>query len=159
MNFISLKGNLVDAVKLMTNQNGNLTAFGKIGVYNGKDKEGNQRDSMFFDIVVSGRDAEILRDNTTKGTPLIVSGRLEEDKSVSQTNGQTYINKRIICNSATPCVKPVVQQTQPQYQQAPVQQVYTQPMQQAPIQQYTQPVNQAQYTQPVQQVVQPGSPW
>ena len=95
MNFISLKGNLVDAVKLMTNQNGNLTAFGKIGVYNGKDKEGNQRDSMFFDIVVSGRDAEILRDNTTKGTPIIVSGRLEEDKSVSQTNGQTYINKRI----------------------------------------------------------------
>lgn len=156
MNFISLKGNLVDTVKLMTNQNGNLTAFGKIGVYNGKDKEGNQRDSMFFDIVVSGRDAEILRDNTTKGTPIIVSGRLEEDKSVSQTNGQTYINKRIICSSATPCVKPVAQQAQPQYQQAPVQQVYTQPMQQAPVQQYAQPVNQAQYTQPVQQ---PGSPW
>ena len=156
MNFISLKGNLVDAVKLMTNQNGNLTAFGKIGVYNGKDKEGNQRDSMFFDIVVSGRDAEILRDNTTKGTPIIVSGRLEEDKSVSQTNGQTYINKRIICSSATPCIKPVTQQAQPQYQQAPVQPVYTQPKQQAPVQQYAQPVNQAQYTQPVQQ---PGSPW
>lgn len=156
MNFISLKGNLVDAVKLMTNQNGNLTAFGKIGVYNGKDKEGNQRDSMFFDIVISGRDAEILRDNTTKGTPIIVSGRLEEDKSVSQTNGQTYINKRIICSSATPCVKPVVQQAQPQYQQAPVQQVYAQPMQQAPVQQYQAVAPQPSYTQPVQQ---PGSPW
>ena len=144
MNFISLKGNLVDAVKLTTNQNGNLTAFGKIGVYNGKDKEGNQRDSMFFDIVVSGRDAEILRDNTTKGTPIIVSGRLEEDKSVSQTNGQTYINKRIICSSATPCIKPVVQQ------------VYTQPMQQAPVQQYQAVAPQPSYTQPVQQ---PGSPW
>ena len=143
MNFISLKGNLVDAVKLMTNQNGNLTAFGKIGVYNGKDKEGNQRDSMFFDIVVSGRDAEILRDNTTKGSPIIVSGRLEEDKSVSQTNGQTYINKRIICSSATPCIKPVAQQAQPQYQQAPVQQ-------------YQAVAPQQGYTQPVQQ---PGSPW
>lgn len=143
MNFISLKGNLVDAVKLMTNQNGNLTAFGKIGVYNGKDKEGNQRDSMFFDIVVSGRDAEILRDNTTKGTPIIVSGRLEEDKSVSQTNGQTYINKRIICSSATPCIKPVAQQAQPQYQQAPVQQ-------------YQAVAPQQGYAQPVQQ---PGSPW
>ena len=157
MNFISLKGNLVDAVKLMTNQNGNLTAFGKIGVYNGKDKDGNQRDSMFFDIVVSGRDAEILRDNTTKGTPIIVSGRLEEDKSVSQTNGQTYINKRIICSSATPCVKPVVQEAQPQYQQAPVQPVYTQPMQQAPVQQYAQPVQQMQYN--TNSVQQPGSPW
>jgi single-stranded DNA-binding protein len=156
MNHILVSGHLVDKVRVTYTQDGKISAFGKIGVYNGKDKEGNQRDSMFFDIVVSGRDAEILRDNTTKGTPIIVSGRLEEDKSVSQTNGQTYINKRIICSSATPCVKPVVQQAQPQYQQAPVQQVYTQPMQQAPVQQYQAVAPQQGYTQPVQQ---PGSPW
>ena len=151
INSICIEGNLVDNVRLMNNQNGGLTAFGKIGVYNGKDKEGNQRDSMFFDIVVSGRDAEILRDNTTKGTPIIVSGRLEEDKSVSQTNGQTYINKRIICNSVKPLVKPIVQEAQPQYAQAPVQPVYTQ----QPAQYAQAPVQQA-YAQPVQQ---PGSPW
>ena len=152
MNQFIVKGNLVDNVKLTNNQNGNLTAFGKIGVYNGKDKEGNQRESMFFDIIVSGRDAEILRDNTQKGSPIIVSGRLEEDTSVSQTNGQTYVNKRIICNSVTPCIKPVVQQAQPQYTQAPVQPVYTQ----APVQQYQAVAPQQYNTNSVQQ---PGSPW
>ena len=131
INQICIEGNLVDNVRLTNNQNGGLTAFGKIGVYNGKDKEGNKRESMFFDFMVSGRDAEILRDSTQKGAPIVVCGRLEEDKSVSQTNGQTYINKRILCNSVKPLVKPVVQ-AQPQYNQAPVQQVYTQPMQQAP---------------------------
>ena len=155
INSICIEGNLVDNVRLMNNQNGGLTAFGKIGVYNGKDKEGNKRESMFFDFMVSGRDAEILRDNTQKGAPVVVCGRLEEDKSVSQTNGQTYINKRIICNSVKPLVKPIVQEAQPQYAQAPVQPVYTQPVQQAPTQ-YTQPVAPQQYAQPVQQ---PGSPW
>lgn len=156
INQICIEGNLVDNVRLANNQNGGLTAFGKIGVYNGKDKEGNKRESMFFDFMVSGRDAEILRDSTQKGAPIVVCGRLEEDKSVSQTNGQTYINKRIICNSAKPLVKPIVQEAQPQYQQAPVQQVYTQPMQQAPVQQYQAVAPQPSYTQLVQQ---PGSPW
>ena len=143
INQICIEGNLVDNVRLTNNQNGGLTAFGKIGVYNGKDKEGNKRESMFFDFMVSGRDAEILRDSTQKGAPIVVCGRLEEDKSVSQTNGQTYINKRIICNSVKPLVKPIVQEAQPQYQQAPVQQ-------------YQAVAPQPSYTQPVQQ---PGSPW
>lgn len=156
INSICIEGNLVDNVRLMNNQNGGLTAFGKIGVYNGKDKEGNKRESMFFDFMVSGRDAEILRDNTQKGAPVVVCGRLEEDKSVSQTNGQTYINKRIICNSVKPLIKPIVQETQPQYAQAPVQPVYTQPVQQAPVQQYQAVAPQPSYTQSVQQ---PGSPW
>lgn len=121
MNFVMFNGNLVDNVKISTNAQGKTTAFGKIGVYNGKNQDGTQRESMFFDIVIFGRDAEIIRDNTSKGAPIVVAGRLEEDKTVSQTNGQTYINRRIVCTSARPLLKPV--------QQAPVQQVYTQPQQ------------------------------
>lgn len=119
-NQVIFNGNLVDNVKTSTNQQGNLTAFGKIGVYNGKNQDGTPRESMFFDIVVFGKDAEILRDNTQKGTPIVVIGRLEKDKTVSQTNGQTYVNERIVCTSARPLFKPVTQQP-------PVQQVYTQP--------------------------------
>lgn len=156
INTICIEGNLVDVVRVQPNSNGGLTAFGKIGVYNGKDKEGNKRESMFFDLIVSGRDAEILRDNAGKGTPVVVCGRLEEDKSVSQTNGQTYINKRIICTSAKPLVKPIVQEPVQQYQQVPVQQVPAQPMYNQPVQQYQQVAPQQGYTQPVQQ---PGSPW
>ena len=122
-NHVIFKGNLVDNVKTSQNAQGNLSAFGKIGVYNGKNKNGEQRQSMFFDIVAFGRNAEQLRDLTQKGTPIVVSGRLEEDTTVSQTNGQTYVNKRIVCDSVTVCVKPQQNNNyaaQPQYQ-APVQ--------------------------------------
>ena len=133
MNKIIVNGNLVDNVKVMTSNDGKLSAFGKIGVYNGKAKDGSQRPSMFFDLVVFGRDAEILRDNTSKGSPILVSGRLEEETTISQTNGQTYVNKRIVCDSVNLLVKPAVQQTQAQVvqPQAQYQTQYTnQPMQQ-----------------------------
>lgn len=127
-NFICVNGNLVDNVRVSVNPTTQkLAAFGKIGVYNGKTKDGQQRPSMFFDIVVFGRDAEILRDNTTKGDAILVSGRLEEDTTVSQTNGQTYVNKRIVCDSVTLIRKPAVQQVQAQTVQPQVQPTYAQP--------------------------------
>ena len=119
MNHVIFKGNLVNDTKTMNNQNGGISAFNKIGVYNGKNKNGEQRQSMFFDIVAFSRSAEQLRDMGTKGTPVIVSGRLEEETTVSQTNGQTYVNKRIVCDNVSICVKPIQQASvqQPQYQQ------------------------------------------
>ena len=146
-NQIIVQGNLTDNIRITNNQNGGITAFGKIGVYNGKDKDGNQKESMFFDVVIFGRDAEIIRDNTAKGSPIAVMGRLEEDRNTAD-DGRLFINKKIVCTSAKPLLKPVQQQAQPQqYQQAPVQQVYTQPQQPT---QYQQPAyNQPQYQQPV----------
>lgn len=140
MNHVIFRGNLTDDVKVITNQQGQISAFGKIGVYNGKDKAGQPRNAMFFDIVAFGRNAEQLRDLATKGTPIDVSGRLEEDTTVSQTNGQTYVNKRIVCDNISVCVKPI--------QQAPVQQAPVQPV----AQQTTYAAPQPQYQQPVQDV-------
>ena len=123
MNYVIFKGNLVNDTKIMNNQNGGISAFNKIGVYNVKDKNGEQRPSMFFDIVAFGRNAEQLRDLTQKGTPIVVSGRLEEDTTVSQTNGQTYVNKRVVCDNVSVCVRPQQNNNyaaQPQYQ-APAQ--------------------------------------
>lgn len=133
-NHVIFKGNLVNDTKIMNNQNGGISAFNKIGVYNGKNKNGEQRQSMFFDIVAFNRSAEQLRDMGTKGTPVIVSGRLEEETSVSQTNGQTYVNKRIICDNVSICVKPIQQTSgqQPQYQQSNY--AAPQPAYQAPVQ-------------------------
>lgn len=122
-NHVIFKGNLVDNVKTSQNAQGNLSAFGKIGVYNGKDKNGEQRQSMFFDIVAFGKNAEQLRDLAQKGTSIVVSGILEEDTTVSQTNGKTYVNKRIVCDNVSVCVKPQPQNNyaaQNQYQ-APAQ--------------------------------------
>ena len=148
MNHIVISGHLTDKVRVNYTQDGKISAFGKIGVYNGKTKDGQQRDSMFFDLVMFGRNAELLRDNSDKGSLIIASGRLEEDKSVSQTNGQTYINKRIVCDNVNVGVKPVQANQTPQ---VPVQPAAPQQYNQAPVQ-YTQ----HQYQTPVQQ---PGSPW
>ena len=148
MNNVIFTGNLVNDMQSNT-KDGKIYAYNKIGVYNGKTRDGEPRQSMFFDFVVFGRDAEILRDNTSKGSPILVSGRLEEETTISQTNGQTYVNKRIVCDSVNLLVKPAVQQTQAQVVQPQAQYQtqtqYAQPVQQTP---YTQP----QYTQPMQQV-------
>lgn len=148
MNHIVISGYLTDKVRVNYTQDGKISAFGKIGVYNGKTKDGQQRDSMFFDLVMFGRNAELLRDNSDKGSLIIASGRLEEDKSVSQTNGQTYINKRIVCDNVSIGVKPAQANQTPQ---VPVQPAAPQQYNQAPVQ-----YNQPQYQTPVQQ---PGSPW
>ena len=92
-NQIIVQGNLTDNVRITNNQNGGITAFGKIGVYNGKDKDGNQKESMFFDVVIFGRDAEIIRDNTDKGSPIAVMGRLEEDRKARfETTEESSLN-------------------------------------------------------------------
>lgn len=97
MNVICITGNLVNDIA--TNErDGKIYAYDKIGVYNGKDKNGNQRDSMFFDFIVFGRDAEMLRDMAKKGDPVTIIGRLEEDKN--EKDGRIYLNKRVICSNA-----------------------------------------------------------
>lgn len=102
MNQIVITGNLVNEIQ--TNEkDGKIYAYDKIGVYNGKDKNGNQRDSMFFDFVVFGRDAELLRDMAHKGDQITIMGRLEEDKT--EKDGKLYINKRVVCTNATLNVK------------------------------------------------------
>ena len=80
MNTIIITGNLVNDIATNV-RNDKLYAYDKIGVYNGKDKNGNQRDSMFFDFIVFGRDAELLRDMAKKGDQVTLIGRLEEDKN------------------------------------------------------------------------------
>lgn len=95
-NVILMSGNLVNEVAT-NGSNGKIYAYGKIGVYNGKDKQGNQRDSMFFDFVCFGRDAELLRDMAKKGDPVTLVGRLEEDRN--EKDGRLYINKRIVCTN------------------------------------------------------------
>lgn len=98
MNYICITGNLVNEIQ--TNEkDGKIYAYDKIGVYNGKDKEDNQRDSMFFDFVVFGRDAELLRDMAKKGDQVTIMGRLEEDKN--EKDGKTYTNKRVVCSNVT----------------------------------------------------------
>ena len=93
MNNIIITGNLVNEMN-SGERDGKVYAYNKIGVYNGKDRNGNQRDSMFFDFICFGRDAELLLELAHKGDQVTIMGRLEEDKS--EKDGRIYLNKRIV---------------------------------------------------------------
>jgi len=102
-NQIIIQGNLVNDVTLGTSQDDKKYCYGKIAVNQGKDRDGNDKDAMFFEFTAFGYDAETLSKVAKKGDPIVVSGRLEENKS--EKDGVTYINKKIVCNSAKAIVK------------------------------------------------------
>lgn len=110
MNNLTIQGNLVNDVTLGTSQDGKKYCYGKIAVNQGKDKNGTDRDAMFFEFTAFGYDAETLSMVAKKGDSILVSGRLEESKS--EKEGVTYINKKIICNFAKALVKRPQQETQ-----------------------------------------------
>ena len=108
-NNLTIQGNLVNDVTLGTSQDGKKYCYGKIAVNQGKDKNGTDRDAMFFEFTTFGYDAETLSMVAKKGDSILVSGRLEESKS--EKEGVTYINKKIICNFAKALVKRPQQET------------------------------------------------
>ena len=145
MNYSIFQGHLVDEPKFSPGQNGGkASAFGRIGVWQGTDAQGNELPSLFIGFTCFGKEAEEMRDFGHKGGLVVISGRFQETESQDQ-NGKTYINKKVTGNAHV-CYKAATQQA------APVQQTYQQPAQpvyqQAPAQpMYQQPVQQPQNTQ------------
>ena len=67
-----------DAVLRRTN-NGDAVLGFSVAVDNGKDKNGNKRDSTWFNCSVWGKRAESLEAYITKGTKLTLNGRVDVD--------------------------------------------------------------------------------
>ena len=104
MNNLTIQGNLVNDVTLGSTQDGKKYCYGKIAVNQGKDRNGKDRDAMFFDFTVFGYDAETLSMVAKKGDAIVISGRLEEEAYISQ-DGRTFINKKILGSFAKAIVK------------------------------------------------------
>lgn len=144
MNYIILEGNLVDKPVYRPGQGDKKSsAWGKIGVYQGKDSNGQEIGSMFVEFTCFGSDADTLAAVANKGDRVLASGRFSETSSVGQ-DGKTYVNKKISGNA-----KMI-------YKNPNAQQAVAQPMQQP---QYAQPVQQVQYAQPMQQPAYNQNPW
>lgn len=145
INNMIIQGHLTaDPIYRSAQGNNKSSCWGKFGVYQGKDAQGNDLDSLFMEFTCFGSEADAMKD-AHKGDLIVACGRYSEIKSVSQ-DGKEYINKKIVGN-AKRCYKAaqqnVMQQAQPVMQ--PAQQMnYQQPV-------YTQqPVyNQQPMTQPV----------
>lgn len=102
-NNLTIQGNLVNDVTLGTTQDGKKYCYGKIAVNQLKDRNGADRDPMFFEFTAFGYDAETLSMVAKKGDAVVLSGRLEEE--TYQKEDKTYINKKIIANVAKALVK------------------------------------------------------
>ena len=115
----------------------------KIGVYQGKDANGNDLESMFIGATCFGTEAETMK-NAHTGDLAVISGRFTETKSVGN-DGKEYLNKNVTGNAKL-CVK------------APASTQYSQPVPTAqPMPQPTYQYNAQQYAQPNPQAAM--DPW
>lgn len=111
MNFVIMTGTLLQDPEQRQSQDGKTYATGRIGVYQGKEQDGSYKPSIIFDFSCFGLDVNTIM-MAKKGDSVTVAGRLQESTNVSQTNGQTYVNKRIVANNVNLNVKVQPAQTQ-----------------------------------------------
>lgn len=111
MNFVIMTGTLLQDPEQRQSQDGKAYATGRIGVYQGKEQDGSYKPSIIFDFSCFGFDVNTIM-MAKKGDSVTVAGRLQESTNVSQTNGQTYVNKRIVANNVNLNVKAQPAQTQ-----------------------------------------------
>ena len=131
MNFVIMTGTLLQDPEQRQSQDGKTYATGRIGVYQGKEQDGSYKPSIIFDFSCFGFDVNTVM-MAKKGDNITIAGRLQESTNVSQTNGQTYVNKRIVANNVNLNIKP--QPTQPQFTQAQPQPATPYNMPSAPVQ-------------------------
>lgn len=112
MNFVIMTGTLLQDPEQRQSQDSKTYATGRIGVYQGKEQDGSYKPSIIFDFSCFGFDVNTIM-MAKKGDSVTVAGRLQESTNVSQTNGQTYVNKRIVANNVNLNVKAQPAQTQP----------------------------------------------
>lgn len=124
-NNLIIQGHLTaDPVYREGQDGGKSSCWGKLGVYQGKDNNGNDLDSIFIEFTCFGAEADALAQGAHKGDLIVASGRFTETKSIGN-DGREYINKRVVGN-ARMCFKP-------QNTQQPTQAPAAQPMpQQSP---------------------------
>jgi single-strand DNA-binding protein len=87
MQVLIIAGNVgKDAVLRRTNSGDAVLGF-SVAVDNGKDKQGNKRDSTWYDCSIWGKRAESLERHITKGTKLTLTGR----PTAREHNGKAYL--------------------------------------------------------------------
>lgn len=134
MNHVIFEGNLTkDPVFKYSNNTNKPMATGTIGVYQGKDANGQDLESLFIDFVCYNKDAEAMNQFGHKGDPVVIYGTFQEITNTTD-DGRVFHNKKVVGKAklykkATPVA------------QMPQQGAYQQPMAQMP--------QQAMYQQPV----------
>ncbi len=84
---LTLAGNVGKDVVLRQTGGGDSVLSFSLAVDGGKDKNGNKRDSTWFDCSIWGKRAEALQNYITKGSKLVVTGR----PTAREYQGKVYL--------------------------------------------------------------------
>jgi single-strand DNA-binding protein len=84
---LTLAGNVGKDAELRQTGGGDSVLSFSLAVDGGKDKNGNKRDSIWFDCSIWGMRADALQNYITKGSKLVVTGR----PTAREYQGKVYL--------------------------------------------------------------------
>ena len=91
MNNITIAGTIGRNAEIRRTQDGTPIASFSVAVSNGKDANGNWRDSTWLDCSMFGKRGETLAQHLTKGSKVAVSGKV----SARAHEGKAYLQIRV----------------------------------------------------------------
>ncbi|MDE0590434.1 single-stranded DNA-binding protein [Halocynthiibacter sp. C4] len=91
MQKLIIAGNVGKDAELRRTQNGDAVLGFSVAVDNGKDKNGNKRETTWIDCSVWGKRAESLENHIKKGIKLTLEGR----PTVREHNGKAYLGMSV----------------------------------------------------------------
>lgn len=129
MNKVIFMGRLVADPEFSQTQGGKSVCKFRIAVDRAYSKDGQEKQSDFFQLVSFGKTAEFVNRFFTKGKPILVEGRIQNNNYTDNDGVQHYQDQIIADNVSFTLNDPTRQQNQPQqgYQQNPAQVQRNQP--------------------------------
>lgn len=129
MNKVILMGRLVADPEFSQTQGGKSVCKFRIAVDRAYSKDGQEKQSDFFQLVSFGKTAEFVNRFFTKGKPILVEGRIQNNNYTDNDGVQHYQDQIIADNVSFTLNDPTRQQNQPQqgYQHNPAQAQRNQP--------------------------------
>lgn len=132
MNKVIFMGRLVADPEFSMTQGGKSVCKFRIAVDRAFQKDSQERQSDFFQIVSFGKTAEFVNKFFIKGKPILVEGRIQNN-NYTDNNGVQHYQDQIIADTVSFTLSdPTKQQAAPQqknYQQNPAQVQQNQPVQ------------------------------
>lgn len=91
MQKLFISGNVGKDAELRRTQGGDPVLGFSLAVDNGKDRDGNRKDSTWYDCSIWGKRAEALETHIRKGTKLALMGR----PTAREHNGKAYLGIQV----------------------------------------------------------------
>lgn len=130
MNKVIFMGRLVADPEFSQTQGGKSVCKFRIAVDRAYSKDGQEKQSDFFQLVSFGKTAELVSKYFVKGKPILIEGRIQNNNYTDKDGVQHYQDQIIADNVSFTLNDPTrTQQPQQSYQQNPAQVQRNQPAQ------------------------------